>query len=1232
MAPTGLLRAGSEASVPERGTLRAAGSVPWRALLTITLLSLAIGGALGRNQQAQAAGSGAAWGENEFAELGDGTNMGPEKCKTRFFEPPCSKVPIAVNGLGEASAIAAGSASTEPFGLALLTNGTVMAWGGNSVGQLGDGTSTGPEKCKLSGGAEPPCSKVPIAVSGLGETGAIAAGGAFGLALLKNGTVMAWGNNEAGQLGDGKSVSEQRQSDVPVKVSGLSEVVAISAGANYALALLKNGTAMAWGQNNFGQLGNGTTTLSDIPVPVSGLSEVAAFAAGNFHSLALLRNGTVMAWGANEAGQLGDGTSTGPETCQEGVFTPACSRTPVPVSGLSEVTAIAAGGCTCGAHDSHSLAVLKGGGVKAWGANRFGQLGDGTTTGPEACKIEGEERACAKTPVPVSGLTEATAVSAGGYGSLALSKGGTVSAWGLNENGELGNGTNTGPEKCKLGSYEPPCSRVPIAVPGLANVSTVSDGGTFGLAVGTLLNLPTITKVEPNNGPAAGGTSVTITGTNFTGATAVKFGSANAASFTVNSQSSITAVSPSGTGAVEITVTTPIGTNVTTPAATFDYAPTVSAVEPTGGPLAGGTSVTLTGTNFTGATAVHFGTAAATSFTVNSATSITAVSPAAGIGSVHVTVTTPGGTSPTTKADEFSYGPAVRGMVPRSGSHFGGTSVTILGVNFSGASAVKFGSANATNVTVRSPTEIVAVSPAGGPGTVDVTVTTPEGTSPTSEADTFYYPGECEEGHAPAVTSVTPTSGPSGTSVLIKGERFFQVVCTSIGSSVRRVFFGNEEATFKGGEHEGEIIATAPPGSGTVDVRVEGRLTGASPVSPADRFAYGALPPPTPTVGTCVGPGPTQTTATLCATVNPNGVEVSGCEFEYGPTSAYGFSVPCTPPPGSGTSPVTVTATISGLTPNTTYHFRVVATNSGGASQGSDQSLKTLPNPPTVVTGTASSITGSSATLNATVNPNGGESQCKFEYGTTTGYGSPPVACSSLPGSGTSPVAVSAPVTGLANKTTYHFRISATNPGGTSQGPDQTFNVTSTHVYKNGVIGAEGETVREIAWGTVKFNNASYGEVECHTIGAGFMENPTGGGSATGKVQGYFPYECVSATCTASGGTAIELTPENLPWSTEATEVAGGAFRLRTGNRIKAAGAVLLRVNCVGVKNTQFSAEDVPRVLNNGISIGSAPDEEEFDQPASGELESEALGGLKLAGKVKFEGYGSQELIELKNP
>jgi hypothetical protein len=163
-----------------------------------------------------------------------------------------------------------------------------------------------------------------------------------------------------------------------------------------------------------------------------------------------------------------------------------------------------------------------------------------------------------------------------------------------------------------------------------------------------------VTGLSPSSGPGAGGTSVTITGTGFTGATAVDFGTTAATSFTVNSATSISAVSPAGTGTVNVTVTTPSDTSATSSADEFTYAPTVTGLSPSSGPGAGGTSVTITGTGFTGATAVDFGTTAATSFTVNSATSITAMSPA-GTGTVNVTVTTPSGTSATSSADQFTY-------------------------------------------------------------------------------------------------------------------------------------------------------------------------------------------------------------------------------------------------------------------------------------------------------------------------------------------------------------------------------------------------------------------------------------------------------------------------------------------------------------------------------------------------------------------------------------------------
>jgi hypothetical protein len=206
------------------------------------------------------------------------------------------------------------------------------------------------------------------------------------------------------------------------------------------------------------------------------------------------------------------------------------------------------------------------------------------------------------------------------------------------------------------------------------------------------------------------------------------------------------------------------------------------------------------------------------------------------------------------------------------------------------------------------------------------------------------------------------------------------------------------------------------------------------------------------------------------------------------------------------------------------------------------------------------------------------------------------------------------------------------------------------HVYKNGVIGGEGKPLREILWGTLKIRNKTLGEIECHTVWGGFLQNPTGGGAAKGQVQGVYAYECVDETCTkVLGGKAIRVTPGNLPWLREVIEPKPGEFREKIGHKGPTLGKepneltepefVEFTESCEGITAGRVFGEQDPRILNNGTSIGSGPGELKFEpessNPESHNLESEVFGTNEIESispGIKVLGYGTEELIEVKNP
>lgn len=232
--------------------------------------------------------------------------------------------------------------------------------------------------------------------------------------LKSDGTVWTFGDNQFGQLGNNTTTN----SNTPVQVSGLTDVIAINAGCNHSMALKSDGTVWTWGQNSYGQLGDNTTTNSSIPIQVNGLSEVTAIAAGSKHSLVLKSDSTVWSWGNNSLGQLGTGTITN-------------SLTPIKTNFASSGTVIA-----IAAAGENSTVLKSDGTVYNCGNNAVGQLGNNSTSNSSSpAKVRGLDG--------TSYLTGISAISPAYYNGIALGSNGSVYTWGGNNNGELGNGTTT---------------------------------------------------------------------------------------------------------------------------------------------------------------------------------------------------------------------------------------------------------------------------------------------------------------------------------------------------------------------------------------------------------------------------------------------------------------------------------------------------------------------------------------------------------------------------------------------------------------------------------------------------------------------------------------------------------------------------------------------------------------------------------------------------------------------
>jgi alpha-tubulin suppressor-like RCC1 family protein len=301
------------------------------------------------------AGAAYCWGGNLAGELGIGTNTGPESCLlSTGFPVPCSTVPVPVAGGLSFSSVSVGSSHR----CGITAAGAAYCWGHNYYGQLGVGTTTGPETCPRSDLPNEivPCSTVPVPVVGGMTFASVSAAETHTCGVTTAGAAYCWGS---GTLGDGTTAFTPTPS--PVLVAGGLSFASVSASRSHTCGITTAGAAYCWGDNVLGQLGNGTYGQGQSsPVPVAGGLSFASVSAGDHYTCGVTVAGAAYCWGNGGQGQLGNGI-------------PDHQSTPVPVAGGLRFASVSAGA-------SHTCGITTAGVAYCWGANESGQLGDGTTT------------------------------------------------------------------------------------------------------------------------------------------------------------------------------------------------------------------------------------------------------------------------------------------------------------------------------------------------------------------------------------------------------------------------------------------------------------------------------------------------------------------------------------------------------------------------------------------------------------------------------------------------------------------------------------------------------------------------------------------------------------------------------------------------------------------------------------------------------------------------------------